>query len=222
MTNETIGFGAVAVEYADLGLPVFPLKIQSKKPVVAGWQETATTDPAVALKLWEGDNRLFNIGVAMGQRAGIVAIDLDKPKTDGELDGEDSLMEYAAQQNGEIPPTWTFHTGRGGKQLLFRTDAPIGNFVGILPKVDVRGNGGYSMFPPSIHPNGNPYIWLEGQNPSSMPDGPADIPGFLLELLTTKQDTAAPFEMPNKIPSGERCSRWRQAYGRKRTRSRKF
>ena len=99
-----------------------------------------------------------------------------------------------------------FRSGRGGKQLLFRTNAPIGNYVGILPNVDVRGNGGYSMFPPSIHPNGNPYIWLESQNPSAMPEGPAALPGFLLELLTTKQDTGAPFELPDKIPSGERNS----------------
>ena len=164
MTNGPISIGTIAAEYAALELPVFQLKIQGKKPVVPGWQEAATTDPAVALKLWEGEtNRLFNIGVAMGQRAGIVAIDLDKPKADGEPDGENSLMEYAAQHGGEIPPTWTFQTGRGGKQLLFRTDAPIRNFVKILPNVDVRGNGGYSMFPPSIHPNGNPYKWLDGQ-----------------------------------------------------------
>ena len=207
MNNEPISFGPIAAEYAALGLPVFQLQIQGKKAAVMDWQEAATTDPAVALKLWEGEtNRLFNIGVAMGQRAGIVAIDLDKPKTDGEPDGEESLMEYTAQHGGEIPPTWTFQTGRGGKQLLFRTDAPIGNFVGILPNVDVRGNGGYSMFPPSIHPNGNPYKWLDGLNPSAMPDGPADLPAFLLELLTTKQETGAPFELPGKIPSGERNS----------------
>ena len=207
MTNEATGFGPIAAEYAALGLPVFQLQIQGKKAAVMAWEEAATTDPTVALKLWEGEtNRLFNIGVAMGQRAGIVAIDLDKPKTDGEPDGEESLMEYTAQHGGEIPPTWTFQTGRGGKQLLFRTDAPIGNFVGILPNVDVRGNGGYSMFPPSIHPNGNPYKWLDGLNPSAMPDGPADLPAFLLELLTTKQETGAPFELPGKIPSGERNS----------------
>lgn len=205
MTNEPISFGPIAAEYAAIGLPVFQLQIQGKKAAVMDWQEAATTDPAVALKLWEGEhNRLFNIGVKMG--GGIVAIDLDKPKADGEPDGEDSLMEYAAQHRGEIPPTWTFQTGRGGKQLLFRTDAPIGNFVGILPNVDVRGNGGYSMFPPSIHPNGNPYKWLDSLNPSAMPDGPAELPAFLLELLTTNQTTGAPFELPGKIPSGERNS----------------
>lgn len=155
MINEPISFGLIAVEYAALRLPVFQLHIQGKKPVVEGWQEAATTDPAVALKLWEGEtNRLFSIGVKMG--GGIVAIDLDKPKADGEPDGEESLKEYTAQHGGEIPSTWTFQTGRGGKQLLFRTDALIGNFVGILPNVDVRGNGGYSMFPPSIHPQREP------------------------------------------------------------------
>ena len=100
MTNGPISIGTIAAEYAALELPVFQLKIQGKKPVVTGWQEAATTDPAVALKLWEGEtNRLFNIGVAMGQRAGIVAIDLDKPKADGEPDGENSLMEYAWGRN---------------------------------------------------------------------------------------------------------------------------
>lgn len=205
MKNEPISFGPIAAEYAALGLPVFQLQIQGKKAAVMDWQEAATTDPAVALKLWDGEhNRLFNIGVKMG--GGIVAIDLDKPKADGEPDGEKSLMEYTAQHGGEIPPTWTFQSGRGGKQLLFRTDASIGNFVGILPNVDVRGNGGYSMFPPSIHPNGNPYKWLDGLNPSAMPDGPAELPAFLLELLTKNQGTGAPFELPGKIPSGERNS----------------
>lgn len=205
MSKQEQGFGPVAAEYAALGLPVFQLQIQGKKAAVEKWQETATTDPTVALKLWEGKtNQLFNIGVAMGH--GIIAIDLDTPKTDGEPNGEDSLMLYAAQRGGEIPLTWAFQTGRGGKQLLFRTGAPIGNFVGILPNVDVRGNGGYSMFPPSIHPNGNPYKWLEGQNPSAMPDGPADLPDFLLNMLTEKKTTSTSFELPEKIKQGERNS----------------
>lgn len=203
--TEKNSFGPFAEEYATLGLPVIQLHIKDKKAVHADWPSIATTDPATVHSWWEGKtNRLFNIGVAMG--GGIIAIDLDKPKADGEPDGEESLMEYATQHGGEIPPTWTFQTGRGGKQLLFRTDANIRNFVGILPNVDVRGNGGYSMFPPSVHPNGNTYQWLDGLNPSAMPDGPADLPAFLLELLTSRQDTATPFELPDKIPKGERNS----------------
>lgn len=203
MSKEPFSFGPIAAEYAALGLPVFQLKIKGKEAAVMNWKEVATTDPAVALKWWESEsNRLFNVGVAMGH--GIIAIDLDKPKTDGEQDGEESLLEYAAQHGGEIPSTWTFQTGRGGKQLLFRTDAPIGNFVGILPNVDVRGNGGYSMFPPSVHPNGNPYKWLDGLNPSAMPDGPADLPEFLLELLTKEESNAPAFELPDKISKGGR------------------
>ena len=55
MTNEATGFGPIAAEYAALGLPVFQLEIQGKKAAVMKWQETATTDPAVALKMWEGE-----------------------------------------------------------------------------------------------------------------------------------------------------------------------
>lgn len=113
MSKEPFSFGPVAAEYAALGLPVFQLKIKGKEAAVMNWREVATTDPSAALKWWDGDtNRLFNIGVAMGH--GIIAIDLDKPKADGEPDGEKSLMEYAAQHGGGIPPTWTFQTGRGG------------------------------------------------------------------------------------------------------------
>ena len=109
MSKEPFSFGPIAAEYAALGLPVFQLKIKGKEAAVMNWKEVATTDPSVALKWWDGNtNRLFNIGVAMGHW--IIAIDLDKPKVDGEPDGEESLMEYAAQHGGKIPPTWTFQT----------------------------------------------------------------------------------------------------------------
>lgn len=118
MTNEATGFGPIAAEYAALGLPVFQLQIQGKKAAVMAWEEAATTDPTVALKLWEGEtNRLFNIGVAMGQRAGIVAIDLDRSKADGEPDGEDSLMEYAAQHGEKSRPPG--HSRQGGEVNSF-------------------------------------------------------------------------------------------------------
>lgn len=205
MSEQKPSFGPFAEKYAAAGLPVIPLKIREKKAVQMDWPSLATTDPNTVREMWEGKiNRLYNIGVVMGQKAGMIAIDLDKPKADGEPDGEDSLMEYAARHGGEIPLTWAFKTGRGGKQLLFRSNAAISPRVGILPNVDVRGNGSYSVFPPSIHPNGNIYEWLDGQAPWDMPDGPADLPAFLLELLTAKQDTGAPFEMPDKISSGER------------------
>ena len=60
------------------------------------------------------------------------------------------------------------------------------------------------MFPPSVHPNGNPYKWLDGLNPSAMPDGPADLPEFLLELLTKEESNAPAFELPDKISKGGR------------------
>ena len=43
--------------------------------------------------------------------------------------------------------------------MYFRSDAEVRNRAGIIDGVDVRGEGGYVVAPPSIHSNGNRYEW---------------------------------------------------------------
>ncbi len=200
---ERKSFGPYAEEYARLGLPVIMVKKKAKESAQMDWVNTATTDPAVAHEWWKGNNRLFNIGIVMGDRAGIIDIETD---THGETDGEDSLKAYMEKAGADLPNTWMFKSGSGGIHRLFRCDTPVSSGAGILPGVDVRANGGYAVVPPSIHPNGNFYEWLEGMNPTAFPDGPADLPACLLKLLTVKNDdgTGTPFELPEKITKGER------------------
>jgi len=95
-------------------------------------------------------------------------------------------------------------TGTDGQHYYFkhpgghiRTGAAV-----FGPGVDVRGDGGYIVAPPSIHPNGNIYTW------KSPPDGNGSIavaPEFLVTTLTQpkpqKQETA---ETLYPIPDGER------------------
>lgn len=202
--DEIQSMAPFAEEYASLNLPVIMVKVKDKVSAMADWPNIATTDPTVVHKWWAGKNRLFNIGVVMGERAGIIDIETDNHNT---INGEDSLTAFMKEACSELPDTWTFKSGSGGIHRLFRCNRPIASGAGVLPGVDVRANGGYAVFPPSVHPNGNIYEWLEGQNPSTMPDGPADLPACLLRLLIDKTDSSkAPFELPDRIPNGERDS----------------
>lgn len=198
---EIKSFGPYAEEYARIGLPVIMVKRKAKEAAQMDWVNIATTDPAVAHEWWKGNNRLFNIGIVMGDRAGIIDIETDNH---GGPDGEDSLKAYMEKAGTDLPDTWMFKSGSGGIHRLFRCETPVSSGVGILPGVDVRGNGGYAVVPPSIHPNGNFYEWVEGMNPTALPDGPADLPACLLNLLTVKKEDGTPFELPDKIAKGER------------------
>jgi hypothetical protein len=57
-------------------------------------------------------------------------------------------------------------TGSGGRHIYFLTDAPIRNEAsGKLGQgIDVRGIGGQVLAPPTVHPNGKTYEWVEGKS----------------------------------------------------------
>lgn len=202
---DQFSFAPYAETYASLGLPVIMVKIKDKTPAFQDWPNIASTDPATVKEWWSGEkNRLFNIGIVMGTGSGIIDIETD---THNGTNGEDALKAYTDDAGATLPSTWAFVSGSGGVHRLFQCDQAITNKTGILPGVDVRANGGFAVFPPSVHPNGNQYKWLKGQNPTAMPDGPAPLPDYLLELLMDQEpdnDNPGYFELPEKITNGER------------------
>lgn len=75
--------------------------------------------------------------------------------------GDDALAELEAR-HGKLPDTPRVLTGGGGSHIYFRHPGKISipNSVSkIAPGIDVRGDGGYVIAPPSVHPNGNRYLW---------------------------------------------------------------
>ncbi len=71
----------------------------------------------------------------------------------------------------------------GGRHLFFlHPGGTVKNSAGRLgPGLDVRGDGGYIVAPPSIHPSGRPYIWLPGRAPNETPLAAA--PAWLLHRI---------------------------------------
>ena len=131
-----------------------------------------------------------NIGVVTGRVSGVVVLDADGPE------GLDSLKALNTPAT-----TWLSRTGRGHHQWFQHPGVTIGNRAGVRPHLDVRGDGGYVVAPPSLHASGRRYEWLT--SPDDLPL--ARVPADVLALLTTPSGSS-PAAAPSgdTIPEGQR------------------
>lgn len=163
--------------YSAMGWRVFPLPHGSKVPKLQRWQERATTDDGKLMQWFATTDR--GVAIATGRESGLWVLDVDVA---GDKAGDETLAELCAT-HGDLPPTRTSITGSGGVHYLFAwpTDGreprnSAGTRLG--PGLDVRGEGGFIVAPPSVHPNGRTYEWDAGE-----PDEVAEAPEWLLALV---------------------------------------
>lgn len=194
-----------ALWYAELGIPVFPVKARDKRPLTAHGCRDATTNTE-RIEKWWGNWPNANIGIAtgVGDRP-LCVLDVDIGHGSGKQ-GDETLRELEAQYE-KLPNTWVCRTGGGGLHYYFVCDDPsvtIG--ADVLPGLDFRGRGGYVIAPPSVHKSERRYAWSAGSNPEKGVQL-AEIPMWLLGLLRRgKQSTAEPRadDKADIIPEGSR------------------
>jgi Bifunctional DNA primase/polymerase, N-terminal/Primase C terminal 1 (PriCT-1) len=136
-----------------------------KHPMTLHGLRDASRDPDDAWATWERWPDA-NVGICTGMPSGIVVIDVDG------ADGEASLAAIIARHE-PLPETLTARTGReGGRHLYFGVaDQEIRNSAGRLgAKLDVRGQGGYIVAPPSMHISGRRYEWIDDAPIAPLPD----------------------------------------------------
>jgi hypothetical protein len=139
-----------ALVYAAAGVQVFPLEPRGKDPVTKRGFYDATTNPATIRRFWRAPDR--NIGIPTGALSGLWILDIDP--------GGDQHIHRLEAEHGALPPTRAVRTARGW-HLWFKYSGLIQCSAGrIAPNVDVRGDGGYCIAPPSIHETGRRYEWL--------------------------------------------------------------
>lgn len=188
-----------AIEYAKKGFAVFPLKYRDKVPLTRNGCKDATTDVA-QIKAWWQKYPNANIGLATGSVSqNVFVIDLDIDEDCG-IDGYHSLEDWQ-REHGDFPETWTAITGRGGYHLYYRGNGRIKNRAGIIDGVDIRGNGGYVVAPPSIHKNGNRYEWEYSPDEFEIAKTDNNVEYFLNH---DDQKQGAAFTMPNIVAAGQR------------------
>lgn len=171
---------SAALDHASRGWPVFPCNPDTKRPLTEHGFKDASTDPNVITAWWAKWPRAM-IAVPTGEAIGAWVLDVDDPAA------------FEASCDIALPSTRRGNTGKG-YHLYFQWDPahPIINKQrsakgwGIpgLPGADVRGQGGYVIVPPSIHPTGKPYAWASEEDASEAPDE-------LVQMIVTRKPEPA-------------------------------
>jgi Bifunctional DNA primase/polymerase, N-terminal len=151
-----------------------------KRPLHNGWLEMRLGELQVR-KAWEKCPNA-NVGVVMGQRSNLCGLDVD-----GQA-GWQLLREWL-EKHGPLPHTPTFETPGGGVRYLFRYPA-----VEVPHKVKWMKDGKEAILwmpagtqtvaPPSIHPAGGEYCWVNDCRPGEV--SAAELPGWILDLAAAE------------------------------------
>lgn len=123
-----------------------------------------------------------NVGVVTGAVSGVVVLDVD-PRNGGE-----GTLSAVGHRYGPLPETWVVRTGGGGRHHWFTPADRVVPTTTLGPGLDLKGEGGLVVVPPSRHASGKVYEWVPGRSPDEMEAAP--IPEWLVELGTA--DTARP------------------------------
>ena len=160
-----------ALAYASYGLRVFPLhsvregqcscgsncgKNAAKHPRVNGGFKVATTDTE-QIKAWWSKWPTANIGISTGRASRLVVFDID---------GTQGLttLRTLTTRNGSLPRTPTVKTARGWHIWFRYPESALAISCSASDGLDVRGDGGYCVAPPSVHAAGHVYQWCEADD----------------------------------------------------------
>src|SRR5215204_101942 len=150
-----------ALKLAERGILVLPLK--GKEPLTRHGFKDASTDLSKVTALFNAAPNATGIGIPTGGFYGYVVVDRD-----GDSDQARLIWD-------SLPPTVEVATSRGRHRYY---SVPKGTRVKsreLAEDVDLKADGGYVVAPPSVHPSGARYRWVEGHSEI------AELPAHLLE-----------------------------------------
>jgi hypothetical protein len=156
--------------YYHQGLLPIPLKRtdppseDNKKPNLETWKEYQNKFPSEdEIKQWLKEDRYQNIGIICGSISNnLIVFDFDDETLFDDIKANpDKLME-----SGQ----WVVKTGKPGRYHVYvRSSENPGNVIKDMKvNLEKRGNGGYIVAPPSVHPNGNKYHFHGINDPSEL------------------------------------------------------
>jgi Bifunctional DNA primase/polymerase, N-terminal len=182
-----------ALDLAAAGVPIFPAG-PDKRPLLAGWQKKASTEPEQIRKWWlDHPDALPAIFVG---RADLVVIDCDRhPGRNDGIKAFNRLVSANGSKLGNVPMT---KTARDGAHLFFKQPKgeALGNGRGDLPDgIDVRGVGGFVIAPGAVLSDGKRWQPVNGR--------PLLATAFKAGTIPELPQWLADIIRPNRQPNGE-------------------
>jgi putative DNA primase/helicase len=166
-----------ALDYAAKGWPVFPCSPDDKRALIKEWQNVASVDAAQITAWWTKWPKAM-IGSLQGAN-GCFAIDLDILNKDtGEIFEPEDLKAALEEEACALPSTRIATTGSGGWHVYLRipAGASVPRKIRKLPQIDICGEKGYTILPPSQRADGKAYTWL---NSAEIAEAPAALVAWI-------------------------------------------
>ena len=129
------------------------IPLNGKIPAIPSWKEfqTMKATPEQVTEWWT-KNPKYNIGIVTGKLSNITVVDVD-----------------TAIAPEWLPSTVKVKTGKGW-HFYYQYEEGVQNKARIFEDIDIRGEGGYVVAPPSVHPDtGKIYEWVSKGNIQPFP-----------------------------------------------------
>lgn len=162
-----------AIAYHKLGYNVIPLRKSSKKPLIEWkeYQQRRSTEDEI--RRWWSRWPDANIGIVTGRVSHIIVLDVDGP-----------IGEKFIEDSGGLPATPKCRTARGHQYYFeYPSELDVRCTENKGLQIGIKGNGGYVVAPPSIHPSGRKYFWIKGFPPWKIKPTPLNKCKWLVQYL---------------------------------------
>lgn len=196
-----------ALTWLQKGISPLPVGYRSKRPLLSSWLEFQQRLPTEQeVKRWF-EHRHRNLAIVTGWQ-GLTVVDFDS------MDLYNDWLQWAQHQPlAQLLALYALRaaTSRGVHLYLFIDDTPRCLRV---EGIDIKGKGGYVLTPPSVHPSGKPYTWLNPNAPIIRVPTLQDVVPYQpeQEQAHTGQAIALdPWESANRIVSGVTSNSWTAA-----------
>lgn len=164
-----------ALAYVARGWSVIPIEARGKRPLVPWLEFQQRCAAPNEVRQWYQTRSKANVAIVTGAVSGLVVLDIDVAHG-----GKESLHRLQ-REHEPLPGTVEAVTGGGGRHFYFAHPAGvIRNRAGLTQGIDLRGDGGCVVAPPSVHRSGKRYRWKGGHAPGESELAP--MPPWLLGL----------------------------------------
>lgn len=140
------------------------IPVHFKVPVLPTWKEYETkrvTEEDIDRWFKEYGDNITGLALICGAISDITVLDFDKEKDkDGKVIPESKLPSIL----NDMKPTCMTKTGTEGMHLIYKYFPKLNGIQKLVPRVDIKSEGGYVLLPPSQHENGNKYKFIVSPN----------------------------------------------------------